>query len=64
MQATTIFSVNVQGFGDSEDQFYCMGNYTSRDLAALAVEQILLDWVADGGDRSEVVYDITEGRLI
>lgn len=56
MQKTYI--VMVQGWGDSEDEFYPCGAYSTRAKAEAGVEELLAQWEADGGDRADVVYEI------
>jgi len=56
MQKTYI--VQVQGWGASEDEFYNMGAYSTRAKAEAALEEMLVEWEADGGDRADVVYEI------
>ena len=56
MQKTYI--VQVQGWGGSEDEFYNMGAYSTRAKAEAALEEMLVEWEADGGDRADVVYEI------
>ena len=48
----------VQGWGDSEDEFYPCGAYSTRAKAEAALEEMLVQWEADGGDRADVVYEI------
>jgi len=53
-----IYIVQIQGWGDSEDEFYNMGAYSTRAKAEAALEEMLQQWEADGGDRADVVYEI------
>ena len=53
-----VYMVQIQGWGDSEDEFYNMGAYSTRAKAEAALEDLLEGWEADGGDRAEVVYEI------
>ena len=53
-----VYIVQIQGWGDSEDEFYNMGAYSTRAKAEAALEEMLQQWEADGGDRDDVVYEI------
>ncbi len=53
-----VYIVQVQGWGDSEDQFYNCGAFSTRDRAEAHVETLLDQWEADGQDRDDVVYEI------
>ena len=53
-----VYIVMIQGWGDREEEFYNMGAYSTRAKAELALEEMLVDWEADGGDRADVVYEI------
>ena len=53
-----VYIVQIQGWGDSEDEFYNMGAYSTRAKAEAALEEMLQQWEADGGDRADVVYEI------
>jgi hypothetical protein len=53
-----VYIVQVQGWGDSEDEFYNMGAYSTRGKAEAALEDMLQQWEADGCDRDDVVYEI------
>ena len=53
-----VYIVMIQGWGDSEDEFYNMGAYSTRAKAEAALEEMLVQWEADGGDRADVVYEI------
>ena len=53
-----VYIVQIQGWGDSEDEFYNMGAYSTRAKAEAALEEMLHQWEEDGGDRDEVVYEI------
>jgi len=53
-----IYIVQIQGWGDSEDEFYNMGAYSTRAKAEAALEEMLQQWEEDGGDRADVVYEI------
>ena len=55
-----IYNVQVQGWGDREDEFYNMGTCSTRAKAEALVEELLQDWEADGQDRADVVYEIEE----
>jgi len=53
-----VYIVMIQGWGDSEDEFYNMGAYSTRAKAEAALEEMLQQWEEDGGDRADVVYEI------
>jgi hypothetical protein len=53
-----VYIVQIQGWGDSEDEFYNMGAYSTRAKAEAALEDLLQQWEADGCDRDDVVYEI------
>lgn len=52
------YIVQIQGWGDNEDEFYNMGAYSTRTKAEAALEEMLQKWEADGCDRDDVVYEI------
>lgn len=53
-----VYIVQVQGWGDDEDEFYPCGAFSTRSKAEAHVEDLLVQWEADGGDRDDVVYEI------
>jgi hypothetical protein len=53
-----VYIVQIQGWGDVEDEFYNMGTYSTRAKAEAALEEMLQQWEADGCDRDDVVYEI------
>ena len=53
-----VYILQVQGWGDSEDEFYNVAAFSTRALADAHVEVLLESWEEDGGDRADVVYDI------
>ena len=53
-----VYMVQIQGWGDSEDEFYNVGAYSTRARAEAALEDLLVQWEADGGERDEVVHEI------
>ena len=55
---TKTYIVQIEGWGDSEDEFYNMGAYSTRAKAEAALEELLVQWEADGGDRDDVVYEV------
>ena len=55
-----VYIVQVQGWGDREDEFYNMGTCSTQAKAEALVEELLQDWEADGQDRADVVYEIEE----
>ena len=58
-----LFYVYIQGWGDKEDQFYLMGTYSTRAKADAELEKLLQGWEADGLDRADVEWEISEGQL-
>ena len=56
--AKTIFVVQVQGWGDSEDAIYNVGAFSTRALADAHVTQLTAEALADGLDN--VVTEIEE----
>jgi len=54
------YIVQIQGWGDDEDEFYNFGAYSTQALAEAKVEELLQDWELDGNDRDDVVYEIEE----
>jgi len=55
-----IYIVQIQGWGDNEDEFYNMGTFSTRAKAETALEEMLADWEANGSDRADVVWEIEE----
>jgi hypothetical protein len=53
-----VYIVQVQGWGDREDEFYNMGACSTRAKADALVEELLTQWEEDGQDRADVVYEI------
>lgn len=53
-----VYIVQVLGWGDSEDEFYNMGAYSTRAKAEAALEELLVQWEEDGMDRDDVVHEI------
>ena len=53
-----VYIVQVQGWGDREEEFYNMGACSTRAKAEKLVEELLQQWEADGCDRADVVYEI------
>ena len=53
-----IYIVQIQGWGDDESEFYNMGTFSTRAKAEAALEEMLVQWEEDGGDRADVVYEI------
>lgn len=52
------YIVQVQGWGDNEDEFYNMGACDSLEAAEMLVEDLIADWESNGGLREDVVYQI------
>jgi hypothetical protein len=53
-----VYIVQVQGWGDDEDEFYNFGTYSTQALAEAKIEELLQGWEADGNDRDDVVTDV------
>ena len=62
-KAKSVFIVYVQGFGDREDEFYNCGVCATQAKAEAKVEEILLDWEENGGQRDEVEYYVEESAV-
>ena len=45
---TKVYVLLAQGFGDSEDEFYTVGVYSTRKLAEQATVDIVQEAFADG----------------
>ena len=58
-----IYIVKVQGWGDSEDEMYNFGLFSTKAKAEAHVETLLEYWETDGNDRADVVYEIEEAEL-
>jgi len=58
-----MYIVQVQGYGNKEDQFCSVGVYSTRAKAEATIEKLLVGWEADGGNRDEIVYEIEEHIL-
>jgi hypothetical protein len=58
-----VYIVEVEGWGESEDEFYNMGTYSTRAKAEAKVEKLLTEWEEDGNDRDDVVWQIDEMEL-
>ena len=58
-----IYIVKVQGWGDSEDEMYNFGLFSTKAKAEAHVETLLAGWESDGNDRADVVYEIEEAEL-
>ena len=53
-----VYIVQVQGWGDSEDEMYNVGAFSTRARAEAHVKVLLETWEEDGGDRDDVVCEI------
>jgi hypothetical protein len=58
---TTVFILQVQGWGDSEDAFYNTGAFSSRELAEAAETRLRAEALADG--LEDVVTEIESLEL-
>jgi hypothetical protein len=58
-----VYIVEVQGWGDDEDEFYNMGACSTQAKAEALVEELLAEWEEDGNDRDDVVWQIDEMEL-
>ena len=54
-----VYILQVQGWGDNENEFYNMGAFSTRAKAEADVEELLALWVHDGGDKADMVHRIT-----
>ena len=53
-----VYTVQIQGWGDREEEFYNCGTYSTRAKAEAALEEMLVQWEEDGGNRADVFYEI------
>jgi len=58
---TTVFILQVQGWGDREDAFYNTGAFSSRELAEAAETRLRAEALADG--LEDVVTEIESLEL-
>jgi len=58
-----VYIVEVEGWGENEDEFYNMGTYSTLAKAEAKVEKLLTGWEEDGNDRVDVVWQIDEMEL-
>lgn len=58
-----VYIVEVEGWGESEDEFYNMGTFSTLAKAEAKVEKLLKQWEEDGNDRDDVVWQIDEMEL-
>ncbi len=56
----TVYAVNVQGWGDCEEQYYNCGTFYTLSEAQKHAEHLLCEWERAGGLREHVVYNIEE----
>jgi hypothetical protein len=59
-KAKQVYIVQIQGWGDDEDEFYNMGTFSTRAKAEAGLEEMLQEWEDNGSDRDDVVYEIEE----
>jgi len=58
-----IYTLYVQGWGDSEDEYYPFGTFMRKKQADDKLEEMLKQWEKDGFDRAQVEHYIEEHEL-
>lgn len=58
-----IYTVQALGWGDSEDEFYNVGQFSSRALAEKKIAELTAEWIADNGDTDGLELQIEEWEL-
>lgn len=58
-----IYTVQALGWGDSEDEFYNVGQFSTRALAEKNIAELTADWIADNGDTDGLELQIEEWEL-
>lgn len=59
-----IYTVEALGWGDSEDEFVAVGQYSTRELAEAKVIELTEQWLNDNdGDDSGLELRITDWEL-
>ena len=57
-KAKQVYIVQIQGWGDDEDEYYNMGTFSTRAKAEARLEEMLQEWEDNGSDRDDVFYHI------
>ena len=55
-----VYIVQVQGWGDNENEFYNVGAFSTRAKAEADVKKLLALWKEDNGDEADMVHSIVE----
>jgi hypothetical protein len=58
-----IYTVQALGWGDSEDEFYNIGQYSTREKAEKRIAELEAEWLADNGDMLGCELKIEEWEL-
>ena len=58
-----VYTVEALGWGDSEDEFYAVGQYSTLAKAQARVKELTEQWVADNGDTDGLELQITDWEL-
>ena len=58
-----IYTVEALGWGDSEDEFVAVGQYSTKEKAKAKVKELTEQWVEEQGDRDGLELRITDWEL-
>ena len=58
-----VYTLRIKGWGDSEDEMYSFGIFSTRKKAEARLEEMLEDWENDGNERDDVVWEIDEDKV-
>ena len=58
-----VYTLRIKGWGDSEDEFYSFGCFSTMEKAKARLEEHLADWEEDGNDRADVDWLIDADPL-
>ena len=58
-----VYTLRIQGWGDSEDEMYSFGVFSTEAKAKERLEEMLTDWEEDGNDREDVVWEIDADKV-
>jgi hypothetical protein len=58
-----IYTVEALGWGDSEDEFVAVGQYSTLAKAKAKVKELTEQWVAENGDTDGLELQITDWEL-
>lgn len=58
-----IYTVEALGWGDSEDEFVAVGQYSTRTKADAKVAELTEQWLSDNGDTDGLELRITDWEL-